>query len=181
MTEQPEQINGDTTAAESVDALRAKLAAAEQARDQYLNLAQRARADFENYQKRNQRDLAQERLYAQAPLATDLLPALDNLERAISAAQQANEKGPLAEGVALIHAQFLDALRRHGVTRTSPEGQPFDPNQHQAVMQQPTRDAPAMTVLQVLQPGYLLHERVLRPASVVVATAAPDGTGQGGA
>jgi molecular chaperone GrpE len=197
MAEQPRQTNDENAApangssasrsdgtaapAEELDALRARLAAAEQARDQYLSLAQRTKAEFENYQKRNQRDLAQERRYAQAPLAADLLPALDNLERAIAAAQQAGEKGPLAEGVALIHAQFLDALRRHGVTRIAAEGQPFDPNQQHALGQQPTGDSPPMTVLHVLQPGYVLHDRVLRPAGVVVAAPATNGAGQPGA
>jgi molecular chaperone GrpE len=155
---------------DDLDALRARAEAAEQSRDEYLNLAQRARADFENYQKRVQRDLAQERRYAQAPLAADLLAALDNLERATAAAQQAGETGPLVQGVAMVRAQLLDVLRRHGVTRIEAQGQPFDPNLHQAVMQQPGADHPPNTVVQVLEPGYLLHDRVLRPARVAVST-----------
>ncbi len=127
------------TAAEQVlddlDTLRPKLQSAEQKRDEYLDLAQRTRADFENYQKRMKRDLTEERRYAQAPLAADLLAALDNLERAIAAAEQAGEKGPLVQGVALVHTQLLDILRRHGVTPIEARGQPFDPNLHQAVMQ----------------------------------------------
>src|SRR5437764_14655251 len=115
-----------------LDALRARAEAAEQSRDEYLTLARRTRADFENYQKRVQRDLAVERRYAQAPLAGDILSALDNLERATAAAQQAGEKGPLVQGVAMVHAQLLDILRRHGVTRMEAQGQPFDPNRHQA-------------------------------------------------
>src|SRR5436305_12082727 len=94
-----------------LEALRARVEAAEQSRDEYLNLAQRTRADFENYQKRVQRDMAQERRYAEAPLALDLLPALDNLERATAAAQQAGEKGPLVQGVAMVQSQLLDVLR----------------------------------------------------------------------
>src|SRR3954453_20692572 len=100
-----------------VDALRAQLQQAEQARDEYLTWAKQARAEFENYQKRNARDLATERRFAQAPLAGDLLPALDNLERAIAAAKQGGDSGPLVQGVAMVQAQLLDALRRHGVTR----------------------------------------------------------------
>lgn len=156
---------------DDLEALRAKLQSAEQKRDEYLDLAQRARADFENYQKRMARDLVQERRYAQAPLASDLLPALDNLERAIAAAEQAGEKGPLVQGVGLVHTQLLDILRRHGITRIEAQGQPFDPNLHQAVMQQPSKDHPPMTVVQVLEQGYLIHERVLRPARVAVSTA----------
>jgi molecular chaperone GrpE len=156
---------------QDLDALRARLTATEQSRDEYMTLAQRTRADFENYQKRMQRDLVQERRFAQTPLAGDLLPALDNLERATVAAEQAGEKGPLVQGVAMVHSQLLDILRRHGVTRIDSQGKPFDPNLHQAVMQQPSKEHPPMTVVQVLEQGYLIHDRVLRPARVVVSTA----------
>ena len=152
-----------------LDALQARIADAEQKRDEYLDLAQRTRADFENYQKRMQRDLAQERRYAQAPLASDLLQAIDNLDRATIAAEQAGEKGPLVQGVAMVLSQLLDVLRRHGITRIEAMGQPFDPNLHQAVMQQPSKEHPPMTIVQVLEPGYMIHERVLRPARVVVS------------
>ncbi len=159
---------------EDLDALRARLQTAEKERDQYLDLAQRTRADFENYQKRMQRDLATERRFAQAPLASDLLAALDNLERATAAAEKAGEKGPLVQGVAMVHSQLLDVLRRHGVTRMEALGQPFDPNLHQAVMQQPSKEHPPMTVVLVLEPGYLIHDRVLRPARVAVSVAPPE-------
>jgi molecular chaperone GrpE len=159
---------------QDLDALRARVQAAEQERDQYLDLATRIRADFENYQKRMQRDLATERRFAQVPLASDLLGALDNLERATAAAEKAGEKGPLVQGVAMVHSQLLDVLRRHGVTRMEALGQPFDPNLHQAVLQQPSKEHPPMTVVQVLEPGYLIHDRVLRPARVAVSTAPPE-------
>ena len=149
---------------DDLETLRSRLQTAEQQRDEYLDLAQRTRADFENYQKRMQRDLAEERRYAQAPLAADLLPALDNLERATAAAKQAGEKGPLVQGVAMVQTQLLDVLRRHGITRIEAQGKPFDPNLHQAVMQQPSKEHPPMTVLQVLEQGYMIHDRVLRPA-----------------
>ena len=152
-----------------LEALRTQLQTAEQKRDEYLALAQRVRADFENYQKRMQRDLTVERRFAQAPLAADLLPALDNLERATAAAQQAGEKGPLVQGVAMVHSQLLDILRRHGVTRMEARGQPFDPNLHQAVMQHPSKEYPPMTVVDVMEQGYLIHDRVLRPARVAVS------------
>jgi molecular chaperone GrpE len=156
---------------EDLDRLRAKLQEAEQKRDEYLYLAQRTRADFENYQKRMKRDQAEERRYAQLPLAADLLPALDNLERATAAAEQAGEKGALVQGVAMVLTQLLDILRRHGITRIEAQGQPFDPNCHQAVLQQPSQEHPPMTVTQVLEQGYMIHDRVLRPARVVVSTA----------
>jgi molecular chaperone GrpE len=156
---------------EDLETLRSRAAAAEQQRDQFLALVQQTRADFENYQKRVQRDLAQERKYAQKPLALDVLTGLDNLERATAAAKKAGEKGPLVQGVAMVQTQLLDALRRHGITRIEAEGKPFDPNLHQAVMQQPSADQPPNIVLQVLEHGYMLHDRVLRPATVVVSKA----------
>jgi molecular chaperone GrpE len=159
---------------EDLEALRKRLQSAEQKRDEYLDLAKRTQADFENYQKRMQRDRATELRFAQAPLATDLLGALDNLERATAAAEKAGEKGPLVQGVAMVHSQLLDVLRRHGVTRMEALGQPFDPNLHQAVMQQPSKDHPPMTVVLVLESGYLIHDRVLRPARVAVSVAPPD-------
>ena len=156
---------------DDLDSLRAKLQEAEMKREEYLDLAQRTRADFENYQKRMQRDLATERRFAQLPLAASLLPALDNLERAIAAGEQAGEKGPLVQGVAMVQSQLLDILRRHGITRIDAEGQPFDAHLHEAVMQRPSKDKPPMTVLQVLEQGYMIHDRVLRPARVIVSAA----------
>lgn len=151
--------------------LMARLQTAEQQRDEYLTLAKQTRAEFENYQKRAQRDLAVERQYAQTPLAGDLLSALDNLDRALDAADKAGDKGPLAQGVALVRNQLLDALRRHGVKPIDAKGKPFDPNQHQAVMQQPSAEVPPQTVLTVLEQGYTIHDRVLRPARVIVSAA----------
>jgi molecular chaperone GrpE len=139
-------------------------------RDQFLDMLQRTRADFENYQKRNQKDRDQERRYMYSSLLFDLLPILDNLERAIAAAQQAGEKGPLAEGVAMVKGQFLELLKRYGVTPIDAQDKPFDTNLHQAVMQQPVADKPANTVMQVLEQGYVNQDRVLRPAKVVVST-----------
>jgi molecular chaperone GrpE len=159
------------TPADDLAALKAQLQSAEQARDEYLSQAKRARADFENYQKRAARDQAQEKKYAIASLAADLLAPLDNLDRATAAAEQAGETGPLVQGVALVQSMFLDVFRRHGITRIEALGQPFDPNLHQAVMQVPTNERTPMTVVQVLEHGYMLHDRVLRPARVAVATA----------
>jgi molecular chaperone GrpE len=159
------------TVADNVESLRDQLATVEQERDQFRDLAQRTRADFENYQKRATRDAAQERRYAHGSLAQDLLPVLDNLERAAAAAKQAEDNGPLAQGVNLVLSQFLDLLRRHGITPIEAAGQPFDPNLHQAVMQRPSGEHVPNTVLEVLEKGFKIHDRVLRPARVVVSTA----------
>ncbi|HYV35070.1 MAG TPA: nucleotide exchange factor GrpE, partial [Gemmataceae bacterium] len=130
---------------ENVEELRKKAAE----RDQFLDLAQRTRADFENYQKRNNRERQEERKFLAGEFVRDILPVLDNLERATAAAKQAGEKGPLVQGVSLVQQQFLDFLKRYGVTRIEAEGKPFDANLHQALVQHPTADKPPDTVLQV--------------------------------
>jgi molecular chaperone GrpE len=146
-------------------------AAAERQRDEYLGLLQRTRADFENYQKRTRRDLAQERREAQAEFARALLPVLDNLQRALDAAAKQGDQGPLARGVAMVEPQLIEALGRFGIMPLIALNQPFDPDQHEVLLQVPRTDVPPGTIVEVLQPGYRLHERVLRPAKVAVAAA----------
>jgi molecular chaperone GrpE len=155
--------------AADVPSLKSRAEAAEKACEEFKDLAQRAQADFENYQKRYQRELALERKFAQAPLAKDLLPALDNLERAMEAAQKAAEQGPLVQGVSMVQSMLLDALRRHGVTRIEALGKPFDHDVHEAIMQVPSADKPPATVVMVMEQGYMIHDRVLRPARVAVS------------
>ena len=138
-------------------------------RDQYLDLAQRTRAEFENFQKRNRNERELERKYAYTPLVRDLLPVIDNLERALTAAQQADEANALAKGVAMVQSQFLDLLKRNGIVRIEAHNKPFDPNEHEAVMQKPSADHEPNTVLQVLENGFMIHDRVLRPAKVIVS------------
>jgi molecular chaperone GrpE len=158
---------------EDFETLRSKA----EERDQFLALLKRTQADFDNYQKRNQREREQEHRYRNESLARELLPVIDNLERAVAAAKQVNEQGPLVQGVHMVLSQFLDLLRRHGITPIEAQGQPFDPNLHQALMQQPAGESPN-TVVQVLERGFKLHDRVLRPASVVVSVAKPDHSGE---
>jgi len=169
----PDTPNTDATAdATEPDAVRAKLDATEQQLNNYKLVV----ADYENARKRMVRDAEVTRRYAAEPLARDLLTALDNLDRALDAAKKAGESGPLVTGVSATASQFLDILRRHGVTRIEcAAGTPFDPNLHQAVTQQPTGEFEPGRVVQVLQNGFLLHDRVLRPASVIVAAAPPAG------
>lgn len=151
-----------TQVLDDLDQLRTKA----EERDRFLELLQRTRADFDNYQKRVHRDLEQERRYALHPLASDLLPALDNLGRALAAAKGDDA---FTKGVAMVHTQILETLKRHGITPIDAVGQPFDPHSHQAVMQQPSSEQPPNTVLQVLEPGYRYHDRVLRPSKVIVS------------
>lgn len=162
-----EEVAADTSnGTDELEKLK-KLAAE---RDQYLDLAARTRAEFENYQKRMQRERELDRKYAFGPLAESLLPIYDNLDRAVAAAKQAGDNGPLVQGVAMVVTQFLELLKRHGITRIEADGKPFDPNLHQAVMQKPADDVPANTVVQVIEQGFLNQDRVLRPAKVIVST-----------
>jgi molecular chaperone GrpE len=135
-------------------------------RDQYLALAQRTQADFENYRRRAAREsaLAQER--GVVKLAKELLPALDNLDRALEAADQDD---PLLQGVRLVREELSAALGRVGIESFSPAGEVFDPALHEAVVHQPVDGAPSGTVAEVYQPGYRLGDQIIRPARVVVA------------
>lgn len=155
---------------ESVAAAGAKDDVARE-RDKYLELARRTQAEFENYQKRVRRDWENERKYAALPVLTDLLPVLDNLERALQSPPSEPTAEKFVEGIRLLHKQWMDAMAKHGVAPVGVVGEPFDPNRHEAVMQQPSADYPPMTVLSVYRTGYVLHDRVLRPAQVIVSSA----------
>lgn len=135
-------------------------------RDEYLALAQRTQADFENYRKRIARDLAAAQERGLAKLAKELLPALDNLDRALEAAQSDD---PLLEGVRLVRSELSAALARVGIEQFSPKGEPFDPNEHEAMAQQPVDGAESGTVAEVFQNGYRLNGTIIRPARVLVA------------
>jgi molecular chaperone GrpE len=162
--------SGSASAAkEDLESLRNRAVLAERQRDEYLAQLQRARADFENYQKRAQRDQADEKRYANASLARELLPVLDNLQRAVLSARKQVEIGPLLQGVAMVESQLLGALDRFGITPITAQDRPFDPNLHEGVQHSPRSDVEPGTVVEVLEPGYRLHERVLRPAKVAVA------------
>jgi molecular chaperone GrpE len=137
-------------------------------RDEYLALAQRTQADFENYRKRVARDSALAKERGVAMLAKELLPALDNLDRALDAAAQDD---PLLDGVRLVRSELSSALARLGVESFSPLGESFDPVVHEAMatVEQPPDGPSSGAVVEVYQPGYRLGESVIRPARVVVA------------
>jgi len=145
--------------------------------DEYLELAQRTRADFENYRKRATREAAVAQERGIAKLAKGLLPAVDNLDRALEAAAGASADGApqdngtanLVSGIKLVHEDVIAALARAGIERFSPEGERFDPQMHEAVAQMPVEGAESGTVVEVYQRGYRLGEVVIRPARVVVA------------
>jgi molecular chaperone GrpE len=146
-----------------------ELAAKAQMADEYLGLAQRTKADFENYRKRAAREAAAAQERGVVKLALELLPAVDNLDRALAATDGAETSDILASGVKLVHSEVIAALARMGIEPYSPEGERFDPQHHEAVAQQPVDGAEAGTIVEVYQRGYRLGDSVLRPARVVVA------------
>jgi molecular chaperone GrpE len=135
-------------------------------RDEYLKLAQRTQADFENFRKRKAKEAETAQARGIASVAKELLPALDNLQRAI---EHADQEDPLLEGVRLVQTDLVGALARFGIESFSPEGEVFDPAEHEAVAQTPIAGAQSGTVAEVYQVGYRAGETILRPARVVVA------------
>jgi molecular chaperone GrpE len=132
----------------------------------YLALAQRTQADFENYRKRMARENAAAKDRGVASVAKELLPALDHLEHALKAATGHED---VVKGFALVRDEIVAALGRVGIEPFSPQGEPFDPNEHEAMAAHPSEDAESGTVIEVYQRGYRLNGQVLRPARVVVA------------
>jgi molecular chaperone GrpE len=135
-------------------------------RDEYLALAQRTQADFENYRKRVSKEAAAAEARGRAELAKALVPVLDNLDRALAAANA--EEDHLAAGVRLVREELAGVLSRAGIESYSPTGETFDPDWHEAML---TRPGEAGKVLEVLEKGYRLDGQVLRPARVVVGAA----------
>ena len=162
-----EQPDGAEVVEIDIEALQAKAAKA----DEYLSLAQRSQADFENFRKRAARDTAVATQRGATKLAKDLLPAVDNLERALAHAPEQSSEAEQAfvAGIEHVHTDLIAALQRAGIERYSPEGEPFDPTLHEAVAQQPFDGYEPGTVVEVFQRGYRIGESVVRPARVVVA------------
>jgi molecular chaperone GrpE len=166
--------NGETAASATATAAASgeELAQVQRQRDEYLEQLQRSRAEFINYQKRAKTQADADRLYAIGSLAGDLLDGLDNLERATGALRASGASG-ITEGLDMVHKQLLATLAKHGVEPIAALGQPFDPNQHEALVQQPDPNHPEGTVVAELSKGYRIHERVLRPSKVAVSIKPP--------
>ncbi len=162
-------------AADSTATRRAKAAAADQGsstetaemKDRYL----RALADFENFRKRSEREKSDFFKYALSGMLKELLPVLDNFDRALDHAEEGDD---LHRGVLLIYKQLFDALKKHGLRPIDEAGVPFDPKIHEAVVREEDPSVPSHTVVAVLQKGYFLHDRLLRPAMVKVAVGGPE-------
>jgi molecular chaperone GrpE len=156
--------------AEAQDPLTAMIAERDQLKDQLL----RALADTENMRRRGEREAANVRKYGHTPFARDLVGAIDNLARAVESApadlDQADETlKSLITGIQLSWTELQSVIEKHGIKRVEPFGEKFDYNLHQAMFEVPTNDQPSGMVLEVVQHGYLLHDRLLRPAMVGVS------------
>ena len=167
---------GDEDPANEAEALEHKeaveaenpLARAQRERDEYLDLARRAQADFENYRKRAAKEAAAAGERARSGLVRELLPVVDNLERALASAADGEQH--LAEGVRLVHAELIAVLERNGVQQFDPVGERFDPTEHEALSTRGQDGAEPGVVLDVVEKGYRTNGTVLRPARVVVYT-----------
>jgi molecular chaperone GrpE len=159
--EAAEQLEAESRDEEPED----ELTGAQRQRDEYLDLARRTQADFENYRKRAARDAAASGERAKSGLVRELLPVVDNLERALDSA---NAEDHLADGVRLVHSELVAVLARNGVERFDPKGEKFDPELHEALSMRAEDGAEQGTVLDVVEKGYRLNGSVLRPARVVV-------------
>jgi molecular chaperone GrpE len=157
---------GDGTAG-GVAGDAALLAENQQLKDRYL----RTLADFDNLRKRTEREKADFFRYALAGVLKDLLPVLDNFDRGLEHAEEGDE---FHKGMLLIYKQLYEVLQKHGLKPIEESGVHFDPNIHEAVVREEDDSVPSQTVVAVLQKGYFLHDRLLRPALVKVAVGGPD-------
>lgn len=164
-------VEQDSPVAEEGSDLQAQLAAAEEKAAKNYDLALRTQAEMENIKRRTSIDLEKAHKFALEKFANDLLPVKDSLEMGLTAGQSA-EDGQLekiVEGVELTLKMFADVLAKNGVEEVNPEGEKFNPEHHQAMTMQPHPEHPANTVIAVMQKGYLLNERLIRPAMVMVS------------
>ena len=169
---QPAEAEAEAEPVDRVTELEAALAKAEQEKKDNYDRFLRAAADLENHRRRSKRDLDDARAEARTRVLKEMLPVVDNLERGLAHAEEAGKAGDpaaIVDGLRLVLRQFNHAFERSDVTPVEAQGQPFDPNLHEAISQVETADHPPGTVVSVLQRGYKLGDRLLRPSLVVVA------------
>lgn len=159
--------------------VRAQLVAQEALAKEKDDLLLRERAELENFKRRMQREKSESLRFASEPLLRDILPVIDNLERAVAHAKGNEGSQALVEGVELVLRSLLDTIGRHGVSRVKAKGEAFDPSRHEAVAQVENTELAPNTVLDEHQSGYQLHDRLLRPAMVSVSKAAPQAQQEG--
>lgn len=152
---------------EDINLLKQELEKKQKEVDKYKNLLLRSKADLENYRKRARRDIQNASLFAGEELVKDILPVVDNFERALSSVK--DKSNSVYKGIKLIYQQFIDLLEKHNIKEIKAEGKPFDPKYHQAVMQVEIEEVESNTVVDVIQKGYLYNSKVIRPSMVKVA------------
>ncbi|WP_417348326.1 nucleotide exchange factor GrpE [Ferrimonas sp.] len=176
--EQPEEVEMEQQQADAeqdpqaarIEELENALAAAQAKVEEQKDSVVRALAEMENVRRRSAQDVEKARKFALEKFAGELLPVIDNLERALATGDADNEAvKPLLEGVQLTHKSFLAGVDKFGIKEIDPMGQPFNPDQHQAMAMQPSEEFPANTVMAVMQKGYELNGRLLRPAMVMIS------------
>ena len=165
----PTQSSIDAEQDQAIDALNARVAELEAALLAVKDEQLRERAEIDNQRKRLVRDVEQARKFANERLLGDLLPVLDSLERGLEAASSSEVEQRMREGVELTLKQLQKVAEDHGLNAVDPTGQPFNPEQHQAMSMVESKEHPSNTVVQSMQKGYLLNGRLLRPALVVVS------------
>ncbi len=163
-------LNAEEAKAPEEKSLEQRVQELEQENEELQNRLLRLQADFDNYRKRMRSEMSEVQERANVELLQKILPVLDNLKRAALAAEETAEEGSIKEGVQMITKQLEDLLEKEGVTPIECEGQPFDPTCHDAVVQEPSDDHPPNTVLEELQKGYRLKDKVLRPSIVKVSS-----------
>ncbi len=151
---------------EETSPLRSLRTELQEAKDRAL----RIQAELENYRRRAAREMQEERRYANLSLMRDLLPVLDNMARAIEAAEKTHDAAGLLEGVKMVGRQLEEVLQRHQCVRIQALHEPFDPHLHEAISQQPSDEHPVGTVVLETQTGFQLHDRVVRPSQVIVSS-----------
>lgn len=161
--------SNDMSPLEKVMTLEAELVQAKAKADEHYNHVLRLQAEFDNYRKRTQKEKAEIIKHASERLVAELLPVLDNFERAASSAQSNPDINAFAQGVDMIFRQLQTVLNKEGLTAIEALGQPFDPNLHDAVLRVESDEHPENTVVEELQKGYYLKEKVLRPSMVKVS------------
>ena len=173
--EQSESISGESLADALAQDIESPLAnAALQSKiDELQDRMLRTQADNENFRRRVQREQDDARKFESMRILRDMLPGMDGLNRAISSAEQTGDMQTLLNGIKMVAQQFRDILKAHAAEPIDAMGKPFDPNLHEALTQIPSADHEPMTVLQVVEMGYRLHDRIVRPARVIVSCAPP--------
>jgi len=170
LDEEAQQLRGEQQEVEANEGEQ-QLREAQQKADEYLDLLRRTQADFVNYRRRTVQEQAEARTTAQVALLNQLLPVLDDFERALEATPPDLGKHPWVQGLFLVARRLTTLLDQLGVQQIGTCGEQFDPRQHEAISMEASADVPEGSIVQVVRPGYVLGERIIRPAQVIVASA----------